>query len=103
MNKTPRPELIGAHAAAPAAPAASRPEPDPAFETPAAPAAGASEPPRSGADLRAAAAGPLAQRLSPKYLEEHCLLPVGVSAAGELLVVADEPPDPTVIDELCWV
>src|SRR5438309_9766362 len=101
MSKIPRPELIGAHAAAPA-PAASRPEPDPAFETPAAPAAGASEPPPTGADLRAAAAGPLAQRLSPKYLEEHCLLPVGVSAAGELLLVADEPPDPTVIDELCW-
>src|SRR5438445_295192 len=101
MSKIPHPELIGAHAAAPA-PAASRPKPDPAFETPAAPAAGASEPPRTGADLRAAAAGPLAQRLSPKYLEEHCLLPVGVSAAGELLVVADEPPDPTVIDELCW-
>ena len=100
MSQIPRPELIGAHAAAPAA---SRREPDPAFETPAAPAAGASEPPRTGADLRAAAAGPLAQRLSPKYLEEHCLLPVGVSAAGDLLVVADEPPDPTVIDELCWV
>src|SRR5437879_13612010 len=101
MSKIPHPELIGAHAAAPA-PAASRPKPDPAFETPAAPAAGASEPPRTGADLRAAAAGPWAQRLSPKYLEEHCLLPVGVNDAGELLVAAGEVPDPTVIDELCW-
>ncbi len=58
--------------------------------------------PRSGADLRAAAAGPLAQRLSPKYLVEHCLLPVGVSETGELLVATEERPDPTVIDELCW-
>ena len=59
--------------------------------------------PRSGADLRAAAAAPLAQRLSPKYLVEHCLLPVGVSETGELLVAAEERPDPTVIDELCWL
>ena len=58
---------------------------------------------RSGADLRAAAAGPLAQRLSPKYLVEHGLLPVGVSETGELLVAAEERPDPAVIDELCWV
>jgi len=58
--------------------------------------------PRAAADLRAAAAGPLAQRLSPKYLEEHCLLPLAVSDAGELLVAAGEPLDPTVVDELCW-
>jgi general secretion pathway protein E len=69
---------------------------------PPAPPAGASEPPRSAAELRAAAAGPLAQRLSPKYLEEHCLLPLGVSDAGELLLAAEERPDPTVIDELSW-
>ena len=54
--------------------------------------------PRAAADLRAAAAGPLAQRLSPKYLEEHCLLPLAVTGAGELLVAAGEPLDPTVVD-----
>jgi general secretion pathway protein E len=63
---------------------------------------GAAETPHSAADLRAAAAGPLAQRLSPKYLEEHCLLPLAVTEAGELLVAAGEPLDPTVVDELCW-
>jgi general secretion pathway protein E len=78
------------------------PEPAPAPETRVTASVGSVEPSRSGADLRAAAAGPLAQRLSPKYLEEHCLLPVGVNDAGELLVAAGEVPDPTVIDELCW-
>src|SRR2546421_222004 len=72
------------------------PDPAPSFETRAAS-------PRSGADLRAAAGGPLAQRLSPKYLVEHSLLPVGVSESGELLVAAEERPDSLVIDELCWV
>src|SRR5207249_8262185 len=51
---------------------------------------------------RAAAAGPLAQRLSPKYLEEHCLLPLAVAEGGALVVAAGLPLDPTVIDELCW-
>ena len=78
------------------------PEPAPASETRVTASVGSAEPSRSAADLRAAAAGPLAQRLSPKYLEEHCLLPVGVNDAGELLVAAGEVPDPTVIDELCW-
>jgi general secretion pathway protein E len=54
------------------------------------------------ADLRAAAAGSLAQRLSLKYWEEHCLLPLAANEAGELLVAAGQPVDPTVLDELCW-
>ena len=52
-------------------------------------------------DLRAGAAGELARRLSPKYLEEHCLVPLGMSD-GELVVAAGAPLDPTVIDELSW-
>ena len=56
----------------------------------------------TSADLRAAAAGALARRLSPKYLEEHCLLPLSLMDSGELLVAAGEPLDPTTLDELCW-
>ena len=70
--------------------------------SPPSPPSPASLMPRSAADLRAAVAGPLAQRLSPKYLEEHCLVPLEVSAAGELIVAAGAPLDPTVVDELCW-
>ena len=55
------------------------------------------------AELRVAAVGALAQRLSPRYLEEHCLVPVGISDAGALVVAAAAPPDPTVIDELAWL
>ncbi len=51
-------------------------------------------------DLRTAAAGPLAQRLSPKYLEQHCLLPLEVAADGSLRVAVGRPLDPTVVDEL---
>jgi general secretion pathway protein E len=58
--------------------------------------------PRSVAELRAAVAGPLAQRLSPKYLAEHCLVPLEVDAAGALIIAAGVPLDPTVLDELCW-
>ena len=50
--------------------------------------------------LRAAASGHLARRLSPRYLEEHCLLPLEVSEDGLLSVAIGEPPDPTVLDEL---
>src|SRR6266702_1663376 len=74
-------------------PAAPPPLPVPAPEPPAA---------LTAADLRAAAAGVLAQRVSPKYLEEHCLLPLALTESGELLVAAGAPLDPTVIDELCW-
>jgi general secretion pathway protein E len=55
------------------------------------------------AELRVAAVGALAQRLSPRYLEEHCLVPVAISDAGALVVAAAAPPDPTVIDELAWL
>jgi general secretion pathway protein E len=54
-------------------------------------------------ELRTAAVGALAQRLSVKFLEEHCLVPVGVTDTGALLVAAAAPPDPTVIDELSWL
>jgi general secretion pathway protein E len=57
---------------------------------------------RSSADLRAAAGSPLAQRLSPKYWEEHCLLPLALTER-ELIVAAGTEVDPTVVDELCWV
>ncbi len=53
-------------------------------------------------DLRAGAAGTLARRLSPKYLDEHCLIPLSITAGDELLVAAGAPLDPTVIDELAW-
>jgi general secretion pathway protein E len=54
-------------------------------------------------DLRAAAGGPLAQRLSPRYLDEHCVLPLGVDADGALSTAVGGPLDPTVTDELVRV
>jgi type II secretory ATPase GspE/PulE/Tfp pilus assembly ATPase PilB-like protein len=57
---------------------------------------------RSATDLRAGAAGSLARRLSPKYLDEHCLIPLSVTDGGELLVAAGVSLDPTVLDELAW-
>ena len=51
-------------------------------------------------DLRAAASGPLAARLSPRWLEEHCLIPVEAGEDGTLTAVAGRTPDPTVVDEL---
>ncbi|HEX2217458.1 MAG TPA: GspE/PulE family protein [Gemmatimonadales bacterium] len=62
---------------------------------------GQAEPVRTSADLRAAAAGPLAQRLSLRYWEEHGLLPLEQTDA-ELIVAAGGEVDPTVVDELCW-
>jgi general secretion pathway protein E len=59
--------------------------------------------PPSGAELRIAAAGALARRLSPKYLEEYCLLPLMVTETGAVLVAAGEPLDPTTRDELAWL
>ena len=56
----------------------------------------------TNAELRAAAVGTLAQRLSPKYLEEHCLVPVAVNNDGALVIAAGVTPDITVIDELSW-
>ena len=57
----------------------------------------------SSADLRTAAVGALARRLSPKYCEEYCLLPLAVTDDGELLVAAGETLDPTTLDELSWL
>ncbi|HEX6104605.1 MAG TPA: ATPase, T2SS/T4P/T4SS family, partial [Gemmatimonadales bacterium] len=56
---------------------------------------------RTSADLRAAAAGPLAGRLSLRYWEEHGLLPLELTDS-ELTVAAGGEVDPTVVDELCW-
>jgi general secretion pathway protein E len=50
--------------------------------------------------LRAAAAGPLAARLSPRYLDQHCVLPLDVDAGGALRLAAGAPLDVTVADEL---
>jgi general secretion pathway protein E len=57
-------------------------------------------PTQAGRDLRAAAVGPLAHRVSPKYLEEHILLPLGIGEDGSLLVAVSGPLDPAVVDEL---
>ncbi len=57
-------------------------------------------PSQAARDLRAAAVGPLANRVSPKYLEEHTLLPLGVSDDGSLLVAVGCPLDPYVAYEL---
>jgi general secretion pathway protein E len=56
--------------------------------------------PQAARDLRAAAVGPLARRVSPKYLEEHCLLPLALADDGSLLVAVGEPLDSAVADEL---
>ena len=55
------------------------------------------------AELRAAAAGPLASRLSPKYLEHHALIPLRADAEGRVLVAVAAPLHPTVADELSWL
>jgi general secretion pathway protein E len=54
-------------------------------------------------DLQAAAAGPLAARLSPRYLEEHRLIPLDIDANGVLTVAAGKVLDVTVLDELSRV
>src|SRR5437899_27099 len=92
----------GSAAAPPPSPTPEPPPPTRSRDLAETPPPDAATAPRAAADLRAAAAGPLAQRLSPKYLEEHCLLPLAVGDAGELLVAAGDPLDPTVVDELCW-
>jgi len=53
-----------------------------------------------GRDLREAANGELAARLSPRYLDEYCLLPLGIDADGLLATAVGGPLDPTVTDEL---
>ena len=56
-----------------------------------------------GRDLREAASGPLALRLSPRYLDEHCVLPLGIDADGALATAVGGELDPTVSDELSRV
>ncbi len=51
-------------------------------------------------DLRDAAVGVLARKLSPRYLEEHSVLPLGVDDAGILVLAVGAQPDSTVLDEL---
>ena len=58
------------------------------------------EAPPPARDLRDAAIGPLARRLSPRYLEEHTVLPLGVDADGALVLAVGARPDSTVLDEL---
>ncbi|MSR22516.1 MAG: type II/IV secretion system protein [Gemmatimonadetes bacterium] len=53
-----------------------------------------------GRDLREAANGPLALRLSPRYLDEHCVLPLGIDPDGALATAVGGPLDLTVSDEL---
>lgn len=54
-------------------------------------------------DLREAAGGPLATRLSPRYLEEHCLIPLGVDSEGTVEIAAGKPAETRVRDELARV
>jgi type II secretory ATPase GspE/PulE/Tfp pilus assembly ATPase PilB-like protein len=51
-------------------------------------------------DLRTAAGAELALQLSPRYLDEHCLLPLGIADDGALITAVGRPLDPTVTDEL---
>ncbi len=51
-------------------------------------------------DLRDAATGEYARRLSPRYLEEHTLLPLGVDDDGAVVLAVADAPDVTVLDEL---
>ena len=51
-------------------------------------------------DLRTAASGELALRLSPRYLDEHCLLPLGIGEDGAVVTAVGRTLDPTVTDEL---
>jgi len=55
------------------------------------------------AELRAAAKGALASRLSPKYLEQHSLLPLHVDGDGDVVVAVGGPAHPSVLDELSWL
>ncbi len=54
-------------------------------------------------DLREAAGGPLASRLSPRYLEEHCLIPLAVDSEGVLEIAAGRKTETGVRDELSRV
>lgn len=54
-------------------------------------------------DLREAAGGALAARLSPRYLEEHCLIPIGVDSEGTLEIASGREAEASVRDELARV
>ncbi|MEO8575748.1 MAG: GspE/PulE family protein [Gemmatimonadales bacterium] len=54
-------------------------------------------------DLREAAGGPLAMRLSPRYLEEHCLIPLAVDSEGTLEIASGKNAETSVRDELARV
>ena len=51
-------------------------------------------------DLREAAGGALASRLSPRYLEEHCLIPLGIAEDGVLEIAVGAGLGRSVADEL---
>lgn len=51
-------------------------------------------------DLREAAASEWARRLSPRYLDQHCLLPLGTTQDRSLLVAAGEAVSQSTLDEL---
>ncbi|HUQ48402.1 MAG TPA: GspE/PulE family protein [Gemmatimonadaceae bacterium] len=51
-------------------------------------------------DLREAAGGALASRLSPRYLEEHCLIPLGIAEDGILEIAVGAGLGRSVADEL---
>ncbi|MGQ0643103.1 MAG: GspE/PulE family protein [Gemmatimonadaceae bacterium] len=55
---------------------------------------------RPAIDLREAAAAEWAQRLSPRYLDQHCLLPLGTAEDRSLLVAAGEAVSQSTLDEL---
>jgi len=55
------------------------------------------------AELRAGATSIWAKRLSPKFLEEYCLIPLALDSAGDLLIASGGELDPTVLDELAWL
>ncbi len=51
-------------------------------------------------DLREAAAGEWALRLSPRYLDQHCLMPLGPAEDRSLLIAAGEAVSQSTLDEL---
>ncbi|MGH7714092.1 MAG: hypothetical protein ACREOG_22620, partial [Gemmatimonadaceae bacterium] len=55
---------------------------------------------RPAIDLREAAAGEWAQRLSPRYLDQYCLLPLGTADDRSLLIAAGEAVSQSTLDEL---
>ncbi len=51
-------------------------------------------------NLREAAGGPLARRLSSEYLQQHCVLPLSLTDGGRLRLAVGGDVDTTVLDEL---